>query len=133
MPKSALSTAQIRDLKDRGVPTSEIARRAGITTVSVTTRLSPESNRKRNREAYQLADAGSRQDYVDTVVKRYHELQKETEEHATRVGLPWAAEEIKFLKLHGPTMTTYDLAIELSRTYAGVSGAAQKYGISLRN
>jgi len=131
--KSKLSTAQIRDLKDRGVSTSEIARQAGIGSQGVRIRLSPEPQRRRSREYYQLASDEEQQARSDAVLLRIHELQDETEEHATRVGLPWTAEEIEFLKREGPTMTTVELALALSRTYSGVMHAAQRYGISLRN
>ena len=133
MPKSKLSTAQIRDLKDQGVSTAEIARRAGTTAQNVKRRLAPEPKRKRDREHYQLASDEERQEYSDVVLQRTHELQDETEEHATRVGLPWTAEEIEFLKREGPTVTVVKLALELSRTYAGVRRAAQRYGIRLGN
>ena len=133
MPKSALSTEQIHELKDGGIPIAEIARRAGTTAQNVRRRLAPEPQRKRDREHYQLASDEERQEYSDVVVQRINRLQDETEEHATRVGLLWTAEEIEFLKREGPTVTVVKLALELSRTYAGVRRAAQRYGISLRN
>lgn len=133
MPKSRLSTVEIRDLKDRGISTEEIARRAGVTKVSVTVRLSPEPQRKRSRERYQFADDEGRRRYLDAGSQRNHELQKETEERATRLGFPWTAEEIEFLRLHGPTMTAFNIAMQLSRTFFGVERASRRYGISLRN
>lgn len=133
MPKSKLSSARIRELKDQGLATSEIAKRAGITTAAVATRLSPEPQRKRSRERYQLADDEGRRRYLDASSQRDHELQKETEERATRLGFPWTAEEIEFLRLNGPTMTAFNIAIQLSRTFFGVERASRRYGISLRN
>lgn len=131
MPKSALSTADIQLLKDRGMPIKEIARWTGTTDVGVRARLSPERSRQYNKNLHRGLTEKEREAFNEQERQRHKRAQKISLETADHGG-PWSAEEVSFLREYGGIRTALELALHLRRTYFSVRRAAERYGIPLR-
>ena len=131
MPKSKLSTEEIRNLKNTGVSVLNIAEQAGVKEPAVRSRLSPTENRRRMRERYRNFQGEDRKEYIKTQLKRRQEAQDRTVLLAEKIGDLWEDWELDYLREWGGIKTIEELAIHLSRTYRAVERAAGYHKIPL--
>lgn len=132
MPKSKLSSGEMKRLRGRGRSHPEIAQMAEVTQIAVSYRLNPASRRQKARDRYRGLGGKDRETYLNQTRKRRMDAQDETALFVERRGDRWTKEEIDYLREYGTTKTTRDLALDLGRTFFGVNRAGERYKIPFR-
>jgi hypothetical protein len=127
MPKSRLTTEEIKALCQRGRTIEQIAQAAGISKPAVRYRL--------NREPVRQTTAAWQAERHDSVLVNNLRVLKEKQEISQKTAAirgSWAPHEIKFMESHAQSMSILQVAQALQRTFYAVTSAAQRYGVRFR-
>ena len=129
MAKSKLSTAEMKRLREAGIPIAMIAQLAGITSNGVRNRL--RSRAKRQTKEYVFSSPRSKRDYLTKQRDRQQEYQRKSVGRARNFGA-WTASEVRFLEKNASDLTLLQLAMILKRTYHSVSHFINRHRIKTR-
>lgn len=130
----------------KGVTWEKVAVIAGISPSALYARFNPEGHRadcRRYRSTHREKHNKHRRAYVkrkreeDPTSLRINNLkwrikyQDKSIFMATEQRRPWDIWELAYLEEYGPQKTTFELTLELGRTFGAVRSAATRYNISL--
>jgi predicted transcriptional regulator len=127
LPKSKLTTAQMRRLRSAGIKLDQIAKLAGITPNGVRNRL----RSARKRKSYRFSSRRLKTVYVAKQKQRQRDYQRQSLKHAENFG-EWTPAEIRYLEKNASVLTRLEIAISLQRTYYAVSHYINRHGIETR-
>lgn len=133
MPKSLLTTAEIKSMWKEGASVADIAREAQVTRRAIYHRLREESHRKRELLRYSSLSDSKRRAFLAAQSKYRQRSQDESAKLAHKKGVPLSDKDLEYIEKHKRSRTASELAAKLGRTVYVVQKIARRRNISLRN